>query len=57
MTFDPRIPYDDLPLLPPGADIESKSVLKQALAAKRCPSPGRLEVRYDRFLEAGRRLP
>jgi hypothetical protein len=23
MTFDPRIPYDDLPLLPPGADIES----------------------------------
>jgi putative restriction endonuclease len=26
-------------------------------SAKRCPSPGRLEVRYDRFLEAGRRLP
>jgi Fic family protein len=35
MTFDPRIPYDDLPLLPPRVDIESKAVLKQALAASR----------------------
>jgi len=35
MTFDPRIPYDDLPLLPPRVDIESKPVLKQALTASR----------------------
>jgi Fic family protein len=35
MTFDPRIPYDDLPLLPPRADIETKPILKQALKASR----------------------
>lgn len=35
MAFDPRIPYDDLPLLPPAADVETKAVLKQCLAATR----------------------
>lgn len=35
MTYDPAIPYDDLPGLPPAAEVESKSVLKQCLAATR----------------------
>ncbi|MEX2606927.1 MAG: Fic family protein [Kiritimatiellia bacterium] len=35
MAFDPSKPYDDLPGLPPKADVESKSVLKQCLAATR----------------------
>jgi Fic family protein len=35
MAFDPRIPYDDLPLLPPATDVETKAVLKQCLAATR----------------------
>jgi Fic family protein len=35
MAFDPAAPYDDLPLLPPRADVESKAVLKQALRATR----------------------
>jgi Fic family protein len=35
MAFDPRVPYDDLPLLPPATDVESKAVLKQCLAATR----------------------
>lgn len=35
MVFNPKMPYDDLPLLPPKADVETKTVLKQALAATR----------------------
>jgi len=35
MANDPQIPYDDLPLLPTSADVESKAVLKQCLAATR----------------------
>ncbi|MEP0814769.1 MAG: Fic family protein [bacterium] len=35
MPFNPRIPYDELPLLPPKQDVETKAVLKQALAATR----------------------
>jgi Fic family protein len=35
MPFDPFRPYDDLPLLPPAADIESKPILKQCLSATR----------------------
>lgn len=35
MTFDRSHPYNDLPLLPPVAEMESKAVLKQAIAANR----------------------
>lgn len=35
MTFYPEVPYNDLPLLPPGESVESVSVLKSAIAANR----------------------
>ncbi len=35
MPFDPNTPYDDLPPLPPTADIETKAILKQCLSATR----------------------
>lgn len=35
MAFARNQPYDDLPLLPPTADLESKAVLKQAISANR----------------------
>lgn len=35
MLFDPRKPYNDLPLLPPRADIETGNILKQAIKASR----------------------
>lgn len=35
MPFDRRQPYNDLPLLPPGVELETKAVLKQAITANR----------------------
>jgi Fic family protein len=35
MTFDPQVPYNDLPSLPPKADLETKAVLKKAISAGR----------------------
>ena len=35
MPFDPTKPFDALPPLPPGADVETKAVVKQALRATR----------------------
>lgn len=35
MPFDRNQPYNDLPLLPPGVELETKAVLKQAIAANR----------------------
>lgn len=35
MPFDRAQPYNDLPLLPPAVELESKAVLKQAIAANR----------------------
>jgi Fic family protein len=35
MTFERSQPYNDLPLLPPAVELESKAVLKQAIAANR----------------------
>jgi Fic family protein len=35
MAFDPQAPYNDLPPLPPKADIETREVLKRALPASR----------------------
>ncbi|HIJ95550.1 MAG TPA: Fic family protein [Desulfuromonadales bacterium] len=35
MTFDRSKPHNDLPLLPPPVDLETKAVLKQAIAANR----------------------
>ena len=33
--FDRNIPYNDLPLLPPKADIETKQILRKAISAGR----------------------
>ncbi len=35
MKFDPNKPFNDLPLLPPKADVETKPVLKKAITANR----------------------
>ena len=35
MTFDRQQPYNDLPLLPPATELETKVVLKQAIASNR----------------------
>ncbi len=35
MSFDPQAPYNDLPLLPPPGDLESKAVLKKAIGANK----------------------
>jgi cell filamentation protein, protein adenylyltransferase len=35
ILFDPARPYNDLPLLPPKAELETKAVLRKAIAAKK----------------------
>ncbi len=35
MPFDPAKPYNALQLLPPKADLETKAVLKKAIAANK----------------------
>lgn len=35
MPFDPQTPYNDLPLLPPPGELETKAVLKKAIAANK----------------------
>jgi len=35
MPFNPEIAYNDLPLLPPSSDVETKAVLKKCLSATR----------------------
>lgn len=35
MNFDPKKPYNDLPLLPPPGDLETKRVLKKCVAANK----------------------
>ena len=35
MTFDPEVPYNRLPLLPPNAQVETVAVLKKAVGAAR----------------------
>jgi Fic family protein len=35
MTFDPTVPYNDLPLLPPKVQVETRAVLKKAISAAR----------------------
>ncbi len=35
MNFNPNIPYNDLPALPPDVDLETRSVLKQAISSNR----------------------
>jgi Fic family protein len=35
MKFDPNKPYNDLPLLPPKSDIETKQILKKTISAGR----------------------
>ena len=35
MPFDPDRPYNDLPLFPPKAELETKAVLRKAIAANK----------------------
>jgi cell filamentation protein, protein adenylyltransferase len=35
MPFDPDKPYNDLPLLPPKSELETKAVLRRAIAANK----------------------
>jgi hypothetical protein len=35
MSLDPDKPHNDLPLLPPKAELEAKAVLRKAIAANR----------------------
>ena len=35
MSFDPKQPYNDLPLLPPAGELETRAVLKKCVAANR----------------------
>ncbi len=35
MTYDPRVPYNDLPPLPPPVELETKDVLKKAISVGR----------------------
>jgi Fic family protein len=35
MTFDPREPYNELPLLPPAVELETKAVQKKCIAANK----------------------
>jgi Fic family protein len=35
MPFDPQTPYNDLPLLPPPGEMETRAVLKKAIAANK----------------------
>jgi len=35
MSFDPDKPYNDLPLLPPKVELETKAVLRKAIAANK----------------------
>jgi Fic family protein len=35
MSFDPHVPYNELPLLPPKSELETKAILKKAIAANR----------------------
>jgi len=34
MAFDPKIPYNDLPPLPPKSDVETKAILKKTIVAR-----------------------
>jgi hypothetical protein len=36
MVFNAKIPYNDLPPLPPEVDVETKTILKETIAAKKC---------------------
>jgi hypothetical protein len=35
MSFDPDKPYNDLPLLPPKVELETKAVLRKAIGANK----------------------
>lgn len=42
MSFDPKQPYNDLPLLPPSGDLETKPVLKRCIAVNKIKGAGDL---------------
>jgi cell filamentation protein, protein adenylyltransferase len=44
MAYDPKKPYNDLPPLPPQADIETKAILKKAITASRALSELNVDI-------------
>lgn len=48
MSFNPGLPYNNLPLLPPSVNLETKTVLKAAISAN---------VALARLREAGKTIP
>ncbi len=50
MAFDPLKPYNNLPPLPPKADIETKAILKKAITAIRGD-------RYSEYAQSGEGEP
>jgi Fic family protein len=44
MAFDPREPFDDLPPIPPAADIETKAILRLAVSARKVYSKELIEL-------------
>jgi len=34
MAFNAKVPYNDLPSLPPKVDVETKTILKETIAAR-----------------------
>jgi hypothetical protein len=50
MAFDPSKPYNDLPLLPPGADLETRVVLKACIEARAALA----ELKQAGFVESRR---
>ena len=45
MTYNKDIPYNNLPLLPPNAEIETKEILKKAISANKALAELRLIVK------------
>lgn len=45
--FDPKIPYNNLPLQPPKADVEKKDILRKTIPAFRMREKWMIAEEYD----------
>ncbi len=63
MSFNPNEPHNDLPLLPPKAELETKAVLKKAIRANqlldmlKAPDGRSLNVRAAWFMDDHSEVP
>jgi hypothetical protein len=51
-NFDHKVPYNDLPLLPPKADIETKAILRKTISTASdagCYQPARIISRNNKL--------